>query len=382
MTQKLPEHALALRSTITEDGVLRLSLDEVPVPEPGANEVLVRVEAAPINPSDLGVLFAFADLKTASAEGTTERPVLTAQVPKKLLPLVAARLGTSLPVGNEGAGIVVATGSDEGARALSGKTVSMVGGAMYAQYRLIPAAQVLELPEGTTPRDGAAWFVNPFTALGMVETMRSEGHNALVHTAAASSLGQMLQKVCLTDGIPLVNIVRRAEQADLLRNIGAEHVCNSSEPTFLTDLTGALRQTGATLGFDAIGGGTLANQILGCMEAALKDDRRAYSPYGSTTHKQVYIYGGLDRSPTTLARSYGMAWGVGGWLLSNFWGNAKPEAMLRARQRVANELKTTFAVSYTKEISLAEALTLDEIAAYAKAATGQKYLVRPNKGLD
>ena len=282
---------------------------------------------------------------------------------------------------NEGAGIVVAAGADESAQALIGKTVGMIGGAMYSQYRCVPAKQALVLPDGTAPAEGASCFVNPLTSLGMVETMRLEGHNALVHTAAASNLGQMLQKVCLEDDVPLVNIVRKAEQVELLRGMGASHVCNSSEPTFMKDLTDALIATGATLAFDAIGGGTLAGQILTCMEAAASATGAGYSPYGSATHKQVYIYGGLDRSPIVLTRSFGMAWGVGGWLLFPFLQKIGPEASQKLQRRVAAEIKTTFASSYTREVSLAEALTLEAISVYGKQAAGEKYLINPNKGL-
>ena len=382
MAEQLSGDAFQLRSRITEDGMLQLSLEEVPIPQPEAGELLVRVEASPINPSDLGVMFGVADMTTAKSEGSAERPILTAKVPDKLMRTVKSRIGASLPVGNEGAGIVVAAGSDDSAQAMVGKAVSIVGGAMYSQYRCVPAAQALPLPEGTTPKDGASWFVNPFTALGMVETMRAEGHTALVHTAAASNLGQMLQKVCLADDVPLVNIVRRAAQAELLQSIGAKHVCNSSEPTFMDDLASALGETAATLTFDATGGGKLASQILTCMEAAAKATQGDYSPYGSTTHKQVYIYGALDRSPTELTRNFGMAWGVGGWLLSSFLRGAQPDTLLRLRERVATELKTTFASTYTREVSLAEALSLEAVAVYGKQATGEKFLINPSKGLD
>jgi NADPH2:quinone reductase len=372
---------LQLRSTIKSDGTLELSLAEVPIPEPGPEEVVVRVEASPVNPSDLGMLFGPADMTTAEASGTSERPVVTAKVPEKLMRLVGGRLDQSLPVGNEGAGVVVAAGSAPESQALLGRTVAILGGAMYAQYRAIKAKQCLILHEGTTPAEGASCFVNPLTALGMVKTMRMEGHSALVHTAAASNLGQMLQKICIADGVPLVNIVRKQEQEDLLRGIGATHVCNSSSETFMQDLTQALTETGATLGFDATGGGKLAGQILACMEAAAMANAKEFSRYGSTVHKQVYIYGGLDRSPTELTRNFGMAWGLGGWLLPPFLQKIGFEAAERLRQRVAAEVKTTFASSYVKEVSLAEALQLDELSVYGKQATGEKYLIAPQKGL-
>jgi NADPH2:quinone reductase len=341
------EHSsLQLRSEIRSDGVLEISLAEVPIPEPGEDEVLVRVEAAPINPSDLGLLFGPADVRTVKSSGTASRPVVTAEVPEKLMRAVSGRIDRALPVGNEGAGVVVKAGASDAAQALLGKTVSMFGGAMYAQYRCIPAAQCLVLPEGTTPAEGASCFVNPLTVLGMVETMRLEGHTALVHTAAASNLGQMLIKVCAKDGVDLVNIVRKPEHVALLQGLGAQYVCNSSEPSFMDDLTEALVATGATLAFDATGGGKLASQILTCMERAASRTATEYSRYGSTVHKQVYIYGGLDRSPTQLTRNFGMAWSIGGWLLHQFLAKVGPEAAQKLRDRVAAEIKTTFASHY------------------------------------
>ncbi|KIQ25291.1 NADH oxidase [Variovorax paradoxus] len=373
--------ALQLRSLVRSNGELELSLHDEPIPEPKADEVIVRVEASPMNPSDLGLLFGAADMTTAKASGTADRPVVTAIVPERARPSMAGRLDQSMPVGNEGAGVVVKAGSSPAAQALLGKTVAAIGGAMYSQYRAIGAAQCLELPEGTTPAEGASCFVNPLTSLGMVETMRREGHKALVHTAAASNLGQMLNKICQKDGIDLVNIVRKPEQEALLRGIGAKYVCNATSPTFLDDLTQALVDTGATLAFDATGGGKLAGQILGCMEAALNRTAKEYSRYGSTTHKQVYIYGGLDRSPTEFVRNFGMTWGMGGWLLFPFLQKLGAEGTQRLRARVVAELKTTFASHYTREISLLEALQLDAIGVYGKQATGEKFLLNPNKGI-
>ena len=368
-----------LRSLVTADGVLELSLATVEVPEPGPDEVLIRVEAAPINPSDLGLLLAGADLSTASASGTPEQPVITAEVPGPALRAAAGRLGQSLPVGNEGAGTVIGAGSSERARSLAGRTVAAAGGGMYGQYRIVRASQCLELPEGTDAADGASAFVNPLTALAMVETMRREGHTALVHTVAASNLGQMLNRICLEDGIPLVNIVRRPEQEALLRGAGAAHVCVSTAPTFMDDLTRSLIATSATLAFDAIGGGRLAGQILTAMEAAATVTATEYSRYGSTVHKQVYIYGGLDRSPTELSRSFGMAWGVGGWLLTPFLQSIGPEAVQALGARVAAGLKTTFASTYAGQVSLTGALRLDVLRRYATQATGGKFLIRPNQ---
>lgn len=375
----VPKTTLQLRSLIRRNGELELSLAEEALPQPAANEVVVRVEAAPMNPSDLGLLFGAADMRTAKAGGTPDRPVVTATVPELGMKSMAARLDQSMQVGNEGAGVVVAAGSSPEAQALMGKTVAVLGGAMYTQYRCIPAAQCMELPEGATPPEGASSFVNPLTALGMVETMRREGHKALVHTAAASNLGQMLNRICIQDGIGLVNIVRKKEQEDILRGIGAKYVCNATSPTFMQDLTEALVSTGATLAFDAIGGGKLAGQILTCMEAALTRNATEYSRYGSTTLKQVYIYGGLDRGPTEFTRGFGMTWGMGGWLLFPFLQKIGPEGAQKLKARVAKELKTTFASRYTKEVSLVEALRLDEIAVYSKHATGEKYLLNPSK---
>lgn len=373
--------ALQLRSLVRSNGELELSLHDDPVPEPQAHEVVIRVEASPMNPSDLGLLFGAADMSTAVASGTADRPVVTATVPERARASMAARLDQSMPVGNEGAGVVVKAGSSPAAQALLGKTVAAIGGAMYSQYRAVPVQMCLELPAGTTPAEGASCFVNPLTSLGMVETMKREGHKALVHTAAASNLGQMLNKICQKDGIDLVNIVRKPEQEALLRSIGAKYVCNASSPDFLEQLTDALVATGATLAFDATGGGKLAGQILGCMEAALNRTAKEYSRYGSTTHKQVYIYGGLDRSPTEFVRNFGMAWGMGGWLLFPFLQKLGDEGTQRLRSRVVAELKTTFASHYTREVSLVEALQLDAIGVYGKQATGEKFLLNPNKGL-
>jgi NADPH:quinone reductase-like Zn-dependent oxidoreductase len=371
-----PGSGLQLRSLIKASGELELSLVRVDIPDPAPDEVIVRIEASPINPSDLGLLLGAADLATAKAG---EGPTLTAAVPPGLMRAMAGRLDQSMPVGNEGAGTVVAAGSDPAAQALLGKLVAGIGGAMYAQYRTLKAADVLPLPPGATAADGASCFVNPLTALGMVETMRREGHSGLVHTAAASNLGQMLNRICLKDGVPLVNIVRSREQTHILTDIGATHVVDSTSESFLDDLTRALVETGATLAFDAIGGGKLAGQILGAMEAAINQRATSYSRYGSSVHKQVYIYGGLDTSPTILARSYGMAWGLGGWLLTPFLMKIGPAEGQKLRDRVAAELKTTFASHYTAEISLAEALDPAVAAAYNRRATGEKYLINPNK---
>lgn len=378
MPVDIPATFRQIRSLVTADGELQLSIATVDTPQPREHEVLVRMEAAPINPSDLGLLLAAADVSRATSTGPADSPVVTAPIAPQVMPGLAARVGESMPVGNEGCGVVVAAGSTPDAQALLGRTVAIIGGATYGEYRNVPAVSCLVLPDGTDPADGASCFVNPLTALSMVETMRMEGHTALVHTAAASNLGQMLVKICLADGVPLVNIVRRPEQAELLRSLGAEHVCDSSAPTFTADLTAALIATGATLAFDATGGGRLAGQILGCMEAAANATATEYSRYGSTVHKQVYIYGGLDRSPTEFVRNFGMAWSIGGWLLTPFLQKLGLEGMLRLRERVVAELTTTFASHYTDHVSLAGALSLDAIGTYARQATGQKFLIRPS----
>ena len=371
--------SLQLRTHVREDAVLELSLAEVETPDPKPDQILIRVEAAPINPSDMGLLFAAADMSRAEAGGTPDRPVVTAKLTPAIMSAMAGRVGQSLPAGNEGAGVVVEAGSAPEAQALVGKTVSLRGGGMYAQYRLARASEVLPMPEGITPAQAASAYVNPLTVLGMVETMRLEGHTALIHTAAASNLGQMLQRVCVADGIPLVNVVRKPEQEKILRDLGATHVVNSSSPTFMDDLVDACSETGATLGFDAIGGGRIAGQILTAIEQAALRKATSYSRYGSSVHKQVYIYGGLDRGPTEFVRAFGLSWGLGGWLLPNFLERVGPEVAQRLNQRVANEITTTFTSHYAKTISLPEMLSLKEIAVYGKQATGEKYLVNPNK---
>lgn len=367
-----------IRSLVTENGTLRVSVDDVARPVPSDNEVLVEVRATPINPSDLGLLLGGADLTTLRSVGSPESPALEADVPPAVLAGLGARIGQSLPVGNESAGVVVEAGASAEAQALLGSTVAVLGGAMYADYRAVPVESALVLPEGTDPRSGASMFVNPLTALGMTETMRLEGHSALVHTAAASNLGQMLNKICIADGIPLVNIVRRESQAELLRSIGATHVVDSSADSFSEDLVAALTETGATIAFDATGGGTLAGEILTGMErAAIANAPGGYARYGSTTHKQVYIYGGLDRRPTILDRTFGAAWSVGGWLLPYFLAAVGPEVADRLRARVVDEMHTTFASSYTREISLDEVVDPEIAATYARQATGEKFLVTP-----
>lgn len=362
----------SVRSTVTSDGALELRLIEEEVADPTGSQVLVSVEATPVNPSDLGVLIGPAD---ASALSPAVGGGLDGQLPEQVLPIMRDRLDRPLPVGNEGAGTVVAAGPD--ASELVGKSVSLVGGAMWSDYRLVESAAVIPLPDDATPADGAALFVNPMTALSMVETMRAEGHTALVHTAAASNLGQMLVKICKDDGVGLVNVVRSAEQSATLRELGAEHVVDSSLPDFAEKLQEAVKATGATLAFDAVGGGTLAGDILAAMERSVPPAEH-WTPYGSAVHKQVYIYGSLDFSPTTIQRTFGMRWGVGGYLLTDALGRLGGEAIMRMRNRVVSELKTTFASSYAKTIGLADILDPDQLTACAKRSTGEKFLIDPS----
>ena len=367
---------LELRSTVSDAGDLLLSLEQVRAPEPGPDDVVVRVQAAPINPSDMGLLLGPADLATMQARGTGQRPELALTVPPSRRASLSARLNQSMPVGNEGAGIVVKAGAN--VSALLGRVVGMAGGGMYAQYRTLPASACMVLPEGAAPADGASMFVNPLTALAMVETMRAEGHTALVHSAAASNLGQMLNRICQADGVNLVNIVRNAQQAAILHGIGAKHVVDSTAPDFLAELTDAVASTSATIAFDAVGGGTLANTILHAMEDAANRSATAYSRYGSSTFKQVYIYGMLDVGPTIIDRGFGFSWAVSGFLLTPFLVKIGRDKAASLRERVTRELKTTFASHYTHTISLADALRPEIVAAYAKKATGEKYLIDPS----
>ncbi|MEP3655072.1 MAG: zinc-binding dehydrogenase [Litorimonas sp.] len=367
-------------STVTADG-LEMKLVERDMPEPKPHEIVVKVEATPINPSDHGVMFGWADISKATSTGEGADRVLWAPLAPGGLARMKARLGQDLPVGNEGAGTVVTAGTDDYAQSLMGKRVAVMGGGMYGGYRAIPAMSALPLPESASARDGASCFVNPLTALCFVETMRGEGHTALVHTAAASNLGQMLNRICQAEGIDIVNIVRKSEQVDILKDLGAKHIVNSSDDDFQMQLTDAIHETGATLGFDAIGGGDMASKILLAMEAAAARTPGAYSIYGSVAHKQVYLYGSLDFTPTVLNRAYGMAWGVGGWLLPNFLAKAGMDVAVRLRKRVADELHTTFASHYTDEISLSEALDADVVRRYNAKKTGEKFLINPTLDL-
>lgn len=368
---------IQLTSTINEDNKLTLALETIEMPKPGADEVVIRIEAAPLNPSDLGVLFSAADMTTATQSGTEESPVITANVPAQFMPSLKTRVGKATAVGNEGAGTVVAAGSSPAAQALMGKTVAVIGGGTYRQYLCANVQSCLELKEGTTAKEGASSFVNPLTALAMVETMRAEGHKAIIHAAAASNLGQMLNRICIADGIDLINIVRKEEQETLLRDMGAKYVVNSSSESFIADLTAAIIETGATIAFDPIGGGELTSDILNCMEVAAARNMKEHSLYGSDTFKQVYIYGALNRGPITLNRNFGFAWAVNGFLLFNALGKLGTKTVMTMRKRVADEITTTFASKYTHEVSLAEVLKLESIAGYSKQATGEKYLIKP-----
>lgn len=377
MSSAVPASGLELRSLVKSTGELELSLARIAIAPPAADEVIVRVEASPINPSDLGLLLGPADPSQAVAGGTADAPVTTLPLNERILKALAARLDQSLPVGNEGAGTVVAAGSN--AQALLGKTVAVIGGGLFAQYRRAKVSECIPLPAGITPAQGASVFVNPMTAMSMVDNMRRDGHKALVHTAAASNLGQMLNRVCLKDGVDLVCIVRSPAQAALLREQGAQHICDSGSPAFVEELTAALVATGATLAFDAIGGGDLASTILSCMEAAANRTAKEYSRYGSNTYKQVFIYGALDMGPTVLKRNFGFAFGLGGWLLWPYLQKIGPAAMMALQKRVLDELTTTFASHYTAEISLRDVLDPATMARYGRRATGEKFLINPSR---
>ena len=370
-----------IRSKVTSEGNIEISIATVAKPIPSDDEVLIRVEAAPINPSDLGLLLSFgADLTSINVTGSGDETVTSMKIHPGLMGAMKPRLDESMQVGNEGSGVIVEAGVN--AKDLIGKTVGLAGGSMYSQYRCVPAASCLVMNDGTSSSEAASSFVNPLTALAFIETMKMENHIAIVHTAAASNLGQMLVKICKADSVPLVNIVRKQEQVDILKNIGAEHICNTSDPDFMETLVTALIATGATLGFDATGGGNsgeLPGQILAAMEIAANKTAKEYSRYGSDTYKQVYIYGGLDQSPTILKRAFGMSWGLGGWLLTPMIGKIGMERFGQMRQRVAKEITTTFASTYVQEVSFEEMLQPEIIKSYAKQATGKKYLVTPQK---
>ncbi|WP_336335695.1 zinc-binding dehydrogenase [Pseudomonas putida] len=368
-----------LRSTINQDGKLTLSLEHIELQPPGDDELIVRVEAAPINPSDSGLLLGPADLGTMRVGAHAAAPRLELSVPAARLAAVRGRIGQSLAVGNEGAGTVVAAGKK--VAAFEGKRVGMFGGGMYADYRKIHADDVVVLPEGVSTSDGAAMFINPLTALGFVETARREGHKAIVHTPGASSLGLMLQRICLADGIPLVSIVRSAEQVALLQDIGARHVLNSQDQDFAERLVEAIAETGATIAFDAIGGGSLGSDILLAMERVAMRQVSQYTRYGSEVFKQLYLYGSLDTAPMALDRApLGYAWSVSAWLLFSYLRKADPALVRRLRQRVLSELTSTFANHYTQTLGLAQVLQPDVLRALERKATGEKFIIDPRRG--
>ena len=375
------KHSKEIRSTVTGDGNVEISIAKVGIPTPADDEVLIEIYAAPINPSDLALLTTFGgDVSNIKVSGSGDNTIASMSVHPAVMRSMKSRVGQSMPVGNEGAGVVVDAGIN--AKSLIGKTVGLAGGAMYSQYKCAPAVNCLVMDDGIAPSEAASSFVNPMTALSFVETMKMENHSAIVHTAAASNLGQMLVKVCKSENIPLVNIVRKEEQVDILKNIGAKYICNTNESDFMESLVGALTETGATLGFDATGGGNngeLAGQILAAMEVAANNASGEYSRYGSETYKQVYIYGGLDPSPTILKRSYGMSWGLGGWLLTPMLGKIGMEKFQEMRARISKEIKTTFASEYSQEISFEEMLQPEIINSYVKQKTGSKFLVNPQK---
>ena len=375
MSYTIPATGKEMRSLVKKDGTLHLSIGNFPIPGPKAHEVLVRIEATAINPSDVAVVLGFPSLGKSEFVGTNAHPKNPIQIPAPYLPAYKGRMDMPLSAGNEGAGIVVAAGAD--AQHLLGRVVALFGASSFAEYRCVPAAACMVMNEGTTPLAAAASCVNPFTVLCMIETLKMEGHTAMINTAAASNLGQMLVKACKADGIPLVNIVRREEQVNLLKSIGAEYVCNSSSPDFKKELVAAIAETGATLAFECIGGGEMANDLLIAMEQALLQKATTYSRYGSTTHKQVYIYGGLSQQPTPLTRSYGMAWGVGGWLVTPIIQKVGGAGFQQMKQRIADEIHTTFKSTFYKELSLEEAMLPNNICAYAKAASGEKYYINP-----
>lgn len=372
--------SLQLLSTVQSDGNLRLSLVDRPVPEPkAADDIVVQIDATPLNPSDIATLLALADSTTATVGESEGLPTLTAKIMEAAMPRFRTRIDKPMPVGNEAAGTVVAAGESDYAQSLIGKTVSFVTGGNYAQHALMNAMQCMPMADGVSAKDAASAFVNPLTALGFVETMKSEGHKALINTAAASNLGQMLNRIAQADGFDVVNVVRKPEQVDLLKGVGAKYIVNSSAESYQQDLVDAISETGATIAFDALGGGAMADQLLSAMERAASKDMEHYDHYGSSVYKQLYNYGGLVLAPTTLSRSYGFAWGMGGWLLTNFLMKTDPQVVGKLRERVSKEIKTTFATNYSHEISLREALQPDIVQEYAKQATGEKYLIRPQQ---
>jgi len=372
-------HARQLFSTVTDDGQLVLSVEPLDVPAPADDEVVVAMQAVPINPSDLGLLVAPADLSTARRETVDGHPALVAEVPEGARRAMAGRIGKKLPAGNEGAGTVVAAGSSPAARALKDRVVTVVGGRMYRTHRVVKAKQAVAMPEGAPAAEGASLFVNPMTVQAFLDTMLDEGHEAIVHTAAASNLGQMLARLCAKREVPLVAIVRSQAQVQLLTDLGVPHVVDSSRDGFLPALVDAIAETGATLAFDAISGGRMASDILVAMEQAQAKRGAPFSVYGSTAHKQVYIYGRLDVGPLHLSSSVGMYWGVGGWLLGPRLAKAGPERTMAMRRYAVEERNGIFASHYTQTIGLDDMIDPEIARAYDRKATGEKFLVDPSR---
>jgi len=366
---------IQMQSCVHESGTVECTLIEIELPEPGPDDVVVEIEAAPINPSDLGLMFGAADLSTLRAAERDGQPAVLLDVPDAAMRAMAPRIGHWMAVGNEGSGRVIAAGKSDAAQALMGQRVGMFGGEMYAGHRCLPASQCMAFPENISAEQAASCFVNPMTALGFMETRLMEGQQAIVQTAAASNLGQMLLRLCQADDVPLVNIVRSDEQVALLKSKGAEWVLNSQAESFMKDLIAALVATGATLAFDAIGGGRGVNRILTAMEIAAAQTG-PWSRYGSEELKQAYIYGQLDLGATELTRGYGWVWSVSGWLLTPFMKRAGPEVVARMQQRVLEEIDTTFASHYSSRLSLAEAITVEAVEDYCARKTGQKTLLR------
>ena len=367
--------ALQMQSCVHENATVECALVEIAIPDPKPDEVVVAVEAAPINPSDLGLMFGAADLSTVQEVERNGQPALLLDVPAAAMRAMAPRVGHWMGVGNEGSGRVIAAGDGEAAQALLGQRVGMFGGEMYAAYRCLPAAQCIAFPDTISAEQAASCFVNPMTALGFLETRDMESHGAMVHTAAASNLGQMLVRLCQADKIPLVNIVRSEAQVTLLRDMGAEWVLNTQSEQFMPELIKALKATGATVAFDAIGGGRLVNRILTAMEIAAAQTG-PWSRYGSEEVKQAYIYGQLDMSATELTRGYGWVWSVSGWLLTPFMNRAGPDRVARMRKRVVDEIDSTFLSHYSSRLSLQASLSATAVADYGARKTGQKTLLQ------
>lgn len=362
-----------LFTTLDSDGMLTLEIEERTFPEPTGNQVLVKMEAAPINPSDLAILTSAADFEYA----VYSPGKVVAKMPEPFNSGQKSRHGQRLPAGNEGAGTVVATGDGEMAKALMGQRVACVPGNAFSQYAIADAAMCLPLGDHSA-EEGASSFVNPMTALGFVETARKEGASAILHTVGASNLGQMLNRICLEDGMDLVSIVRKSEQAELLKSQGAKHVVNSSDSDFMEQLQAAIDETNAFFGFDPIGGGDMVDTCFKAMERVAVGKMSEYSRYGSNQQKRMYIYGRLDFGPTILTPSYGFGWNLGGWLLTPFLATAGMETVMRMRKRVLDNLTTTFASHYKSKVDLEGMLTKDAILDYRQMKTGEKYLVTPN----